>query len=112
MNKTKKFILASALIGAALLILVLGMLSYYREQTFPEILPVNPDTAVVRIETNDMHRALDLPETLFRDFLADMSAFQYRHVTDASGMDSFGRMTFTADGKHIEIMFSTPFRPH
>ena len=106
MKKSKKIILVSALIAAALLILVLGMLFYYREQTFLKILPVNPDSAVVQIRKNGMETSLALPDELSRDFLENLSEFQYKHVTNASGMDSFGSLILSADGKHIEIMFS------
>ena len=106
MKKSKKIILVSALIVAALLILVLGMLFYYREQTFLEILPADPISAVVQIRKNGMDHSQNLPENLFSDFLDDLSEFQYKQVTSASGMDSFGSLIYSVEGKHIEIMFS------
>ena len=62
--------------------------------------------SIVQIMYNDMDTFPKLSAADAEAFLADMERFQYRHVTNEAGMDSFGRVIYMTHGESVEIMFS------
>ena len=108
MKNKNKALRVTALILGAVLIAALGMLFYYRKQSFRDILPLplQPGDSIVQIAYNDMETWPKLSVADAEAFLADMEQFQYRHVTNDTGMDSFGRVIYMTNGESVEIMFS------
>ena len=108
MKNRNEVLRITVLILGALLITVLCMLFYYRKKSFREILPLpyQPGDSIVQIMYNDMNTFPKLSAADAEAFLADMEQFQYRHVTNEAGMDSFGRVIYMTHGESVEIMFS------
>ena len=106
-SKNRIYTILAVMVLLAVILLVCAKF-YHREQSFLEILPEIQEfeTETVQIMRNDAESSVPMSEELFDEFINDMDKFTYQHVTDAFGMDSFGRMIYFSQGTRVELLFS------